>query len=248
MKLTVRRTPSPEAESFLREYEAALPEGTTLLAALKSIKEEQDPSLTFRHGCNAGICGSCAVRVDGRPALACTCRPADGATVEPLDKVPVLRDLAVDETVFKTKGKKLENALHGEGKETLPPEGLAAIAKQSECIECASCYSVCPSIVTHPDFAGPFLLTKAWRYVADPREEEGPAKIEAMQKDGVWDCILCGDCIPVCPQGIAPKNDISFLQARSMAQGFANPNPPQFGGGFSGGFGGFQDFNAPSFT
>jgi len=91
----------------------------------------------------------------------------------------------------------------------------------------------------NPDFLGPFILTKTWRYISDSREADEKGKIEAVQTNGVWDCILCGECALVCPQGINSKMDISFLQTKSSLFGYANPNF----GSFTTGFGSFSDFS-----
>lgn len=224
-----------------QEYDVA-GEGKTLLAILNRIKKDLDPTLTFRHACGSGICGSCSVRADGRPVLACTHKPeGENVTVEPLEGVDVLRDLITDETVFDKKQRLIAARLSQKPDPTTTPEDVKQIERQSSCIECASCYSACPVIKTDPEFIGPFLLTKSWRYVADSREGDEKGKIDAVQAHGVWDCILCGDCVPVCPQGINPKMDITFLQTKSSAHGHMNPNMGGFGG-FGNGFGGFGGF------
>lgn len=219
--------------------------GQTLLDTLKQIKETQDPTLAFRHACGSGICGSCGVRADGSPVLACTHKPAnDRVTVEPLEGVDVLRDLITDESAFDHKQRRMQSRLIHRSEPQAPTQSdLEQFERQSSCIECASCYSACPVIKVNPEFPGPFLLTKSWRYIADSREGDEKGKIDAIQPNGVWDCILCGDCVPVCPQGINPKMDITFLQTRSTAQGHMNPNM----GGFGGSFGGFGDFT-PTFS
>lgn len=249
MKLTVGRR--GEAGSFQESFELEKA-GKTLLEMLKEIKTTQDPSLSFRHACGSGICGSCSVRMDGKPVLACTCKPAGNAVlVEPLEGVPVLKDLIVDESTFIQKHQRAKNSLSPKDTMQKPtPQELEKFELQSSCIECAGCYSACPVIKVNPDFLGPFILTKSWRYIADSREEDADGKIEALQQNGVWDCILCGDCATVCPQGINSKMDITFLQTKSSALGHMNPNIGSFGGGFSGGFGGFDGFDGfnPNFS
>jgi len=244
--LTIQK--SGPSGSFAREFQIEN-RGQTLLDMLKTIKKTEDSSLGFRHACGSGICGSCAVRVDGRPVIACTYKPTgDAITVEPLEGVAVLRDLMIDEAVFEQK-QRLAKAYLSPRETTLSPtqSDLEQFARQSTCIECASCYSACPVIKVTPDFMGPFILTKSWRYVTDSREGNEKEKIDAIQPNGVWDCILCGDCVPVCPQGINPKMDITFLQTRSSAHGHMNPNMGGFGGGFGGGYDSFGGFT-PSFS
>jgi len=109
---------------------------------------------------------------------------------------------------------------------------------------CGACFSACPVYATNEEFIGPFALTRSWRYVSDVREQDIQEKIESIQTNGIWDCTLCSECVPVCPQGIAPKQDIAMLRAKSGIMGFMDPN---FGGGMSFGtpsFGGAPDFNS----
>jgi fumarate reductase iron-sulfur subunit len=92
----------------------------------------------------------------------------------------------------------------------------------------------------NPDFIGPFALTRAWRYVNDAREEKCDDKIAAVQVNGIWDCTLCGECVPVCPQGIAPAQDIRMLRTKSGVMGHMDPSMANM---FSGGL----DFGSPTF-
>jgi fumarate reductase iron-sulfur subunit len=92
----------------------------------------------------------------------------------------------------------------------------------------------------NPDFIGPFALTRVWRYVSDPRESQSAAKMAAVQTNGIWDCTLCGECVPVCPQGIAPKQDIAMLRTKSGMLGYQDPNAAAM-------FGGGVDFGSPMF-
>ena len=245
MTVTIRRYDGEK--EFLQEYTVDN-RGQTLLEMLKEIKSQDDSSLTFRHSCGSGICGSCSVRIDGRPVLACRHKPVgDTIIVEPLQSFEVLRDLVVDETPLVDKQRRARAALSP--KETLSPsaDNRAGYARQATCIECASCYSACPVMVTDPEFIGPYVLTKNLRYLLDEREAAEADKLAAIQTKGVWDCILCGDCAMACPMGINSKMDISILQSKSMAAGHTNPNAHSFGGGFGGGFGSFDGFT-PSFS
>jgi len=212
----------------------------TLLEFLTEIKRTQDASLSFASDCRSSVCGSCAVRVNGKEVLACAYKPESGDTVEPLKNMPVIRDLVVD----------MEKALDfnkvaktwAVSSETLPkvsPEQAAVNEVQSDCILCGACYSACPVYAVNPEFIGPFALTRNWRYVSDAREDDVAGKIAAVQTNGVWDCTLCGECVPVCPQGIAPKSDIDMLRNKSNVLGYMDPKYASFGGGL--------DFGAPSF-
>ena len=221
------------------DYEIGL-EGATLLACLTYVKTRLDPSLAFASGCRSSVCGSCAMRANGKEVLACSYLPRDGDVIEPLRNAEVLRDLVVDmdrPLAFNARTQAWIDP--GSGAIRLGPEDEKANELQSDCILCGSCYSACPVYAVNSEFEGPFALTRSWRYVADARTTDKRAKLEAVQQNGIWDCTLCNECVPVCPQGIAPKQDIAMLRTRSGMEGFMDPS-------LAGGFGGL-DFGAPSF-
>jgi len=212
----------------------------TLLAALVSIKEHDDPTLTFGAGCRSGVCGACAMRVNGREVLACAYKPKEGDTVEPLQYHPRQRDLKVDKRRAYATLDTVQAWLHDYKEAALPtPKDEARTQRQSDCILCDSCYSACPVFAVNGEFAGPFALTRAFRYVEDVRENDTRSVIDLIQQNGVWDCTLCGECTAVCPKGIDPKSDIMQLRALSVQAGYSDPNfaqqsfgTPDFGGGF----------------
>lgn len=231
MKLTIqryciRREPHNVDQTF--DVDAA--EGATLLEILQQIKTTLDPTLTFSSGCRSGVCGSCALRVNGQEKLACTYKPSEGDRIEPLRYLPVIKDLVVDahgalETLSQSHSWLSE---HGsECRMTQVEE--KRIEVQSDCILCSSCYSACPVIEVNGNFLGPFALTRVWRYEADVRENEARSKIDAVQGNGIWDCTLCGECTLACPQGIDPKSDIQMLRSKSTQFGYSDPNAAAFG-------------------
>ncbi len=228
-KIKIRRFDAKrKPQGLVQEWEVK--EGSTLLEALTFIKCEKDPSLTFRSGCRSSVCGSCAVRVNGKEVLACAYKPQEGDLVEPRRFAKVIKDLVVDDTEA-FKALKLAKAWLGEPRESaiVTPEDEKRTERQSDCILCGSCYSACPVLETNPAFLGPFALTRDWRYVADPRENDIKSKVDAIQKNGVWDCTLCGECTAVCPQGIDPKSDILMLRTKSTQMGHMDPNMGSFG-------------------
>jgi fumarate reductase iron-sulfur subunit len=214
------RTPDRSIEA---EYE--LPKKVNfLLEALTFIKEELDPSLTYSSGCRSGVCGSCAVRVNGKEELACEYKIQEDDLITPLDKMQIIKDLVVDHnfsqssmarssTYFKEPSRVLHQSKDAE----------KMIEKQTDCILCSSCFSSCPVLEVDKDFLGPFALTRAYRYVSDSRNEDGKEIIDKVQTKGVWDCTLCGECTIACPQGIDPKNDILMLRMKSVQAGYEDP-------------------------
>jgi len=232
MKIAIKR--ADETVTYEADFEG------TLLELLTHIKTHIDPTLTFASGCRSSVCGSCAVRVDGKEVLACSYKPVGGELIEPLRNAEVLRDLVVDmDRPLSFNAGAQAWAAPAVGAIRLTPEDEKANELQSDCILCGSCYSACPVYAVNPAFEGPFALTRSWRYVTDARTGDVRAKLEAVQQNGIWDCTLCNECVPVCPQGIAPKQDINLLRTKSGMEGFMDPN-------MMGGFGGL-DFGAPSF-
>ncbi len=216
------------------EYDTNL-QDTTLLNVLQDIKRTKDATLTFASGCKSSVCGSCAMRVNGKEVLACSYKVQDGDLVEPLKNVKVIRDLVVDmgkAYSFNAKAKAWQSSLSPAINITQDDEKINEI--QSDCILCGSCYSACPVYAINEEFLGPFTLTRAWKYVSDKRENEQNIKLDAVQSNGIWDCTLCNECTLVCPQGISSKADIEKLRSKSAMAGYSDPN---FMSGFGGGFG-----------
>lgn len=239
MKITIRRD-----NGSLQTFEIS--NVLTLLEALEQIKQEQDSSLSFSHGCRSSVCGSCAMRVNDKEVLACAHKVQEGDRIEPLRNVPVLRDLVVDAQQALQTNVRAKAWLQEYHQTALDDADEQRNALQSDCILCGSCYSACPVFTLNDDFLGPFALTRDWKYVVDPREASAQKKIDAIQQNGVWDCTLCNECTLVCPQNISPKQDIEKLRSKSAQFGY---NDPSFGsfGTFGGGFGnGFND-GSPQF-
>ncbi len=203
----------------------SLPAGEIpLLSALTYIKETQDSTLTFSAGCRASVCGTCAVRVNGKEELACAYKVKPGDIIEPIQYHPVLRDLKVDKDAAKETLKKGSTWLKQFKEISLTRKDEKQTEKQTDCILCNSCYSACPVLAVNPDFLGPFALTRAYRYTADPREGNIKNTIDNIQTNGIWDCTLCGECTAVCPKGIDPKMDITMLRGTSSQYGYTDPN------------------------
>jgi fumarate reductase iron-sulfur subunit len=236
MKIKVQRyckhrTPNP---SIMIEYEVPL-KNPTLLESLEYIKSEIDQTISFDSGCRSEVCGSCAVRVNGREKLSCGYKVKDGDVVEPLKYLPIIKDLVVEADVSFMALVKTRAFLEKEKAIKQTYEDEKRVEKQSDCILCNSCYSACPVVEVNKNFLAPFVMTRVYRYISDKRCQEEKSKLELLQKDGIWDCTLCGECSAVCPQNIDPKMDIMMLRSKSGANGFMDPN-------FSNSFGGGLDF------
>ena len=209
---------------------------STLLKALFQIKNNEDNSLTFNSSCRSGVCGTCAVRVNGKEVLACAYTLQDGDLVEPLKYHEVQRDLKVNKQKVRETLRTSTAWLKQNQEVSITEQQITLTEKQSDCILCDSCYSACPVLEVNPNFIGPFALTRAYRYTADPREADIKSTIDNIQTNGIWDCTLCGECTAVCPQGIDPKMDITMLRGTATQFGYTDPNFQAMDFGFGGGF------------
>ncbi len=198
-------------ETFELEYE----EGMTLLTALQRIKESQDPSLTFRQFCRAGVCGTCAVSVNGFPKLACKEQILPYAmmereiTVEPIDNFPLIKDLAVDHERELGKIRRLHLWIRGENVRIFP-EINRKIEKAADCILCFACQSYCPQVL-ESDYAGPLFFAKFYRFLEDPRERNRDYRLEEAFEGNLYHCLSCDKCNSTCPREVEPATLIREL-------------------------------------
>jgi len=197
---------------------------SNLLSNLFQIKEKINRTLSFRSGCKSGVCGSCAVRVNGVEKLACKTTIKEGDIIEPLNYSIVIKDLIIDKKnqndfLIKTKAylEKKTNTL-------ITQEDEKKIDTESNCILCNSCLSACPVYSINEKFLAPYALLRNFRYVEDAKEGEIQTKLEAIQTNGIWDCTLCGNCNMVCPSIINIKGSIENLRNKSAQFGYNNPN------------------------
>ncbi len=225
MKFKIKRVFDKKEE--IVEYEVPLKE-PTLLEALEYVKIHIDRTLSFLSGCRSEVCGSCAVLVNSREQLSCAYKLKEGDLVEAIRHGEVIRDLIVDIQKPLLSIKRAHAFLEDFKESKITKEDEKRIERQSDCILCSSCFSVCPVLEVNENFLGPFSLTRVYRYVNDKRENDIKTKIDIIQKNGIWDCTLCGECTAVCPQGIDPKNDILMLRVKSGEFGYQDPNFSSF--------------------
>ena len=236
MKINIRRfNKELSNESTITKYEV---NNTNLLKALIEIKEEIDSSLSFRCGCKSGVCGSCAVKVNGVERLACKVFIKENDLIEPLRNLEVIKDLVVNVSHETFLINKTKSYINKNSNKEIKQENIEKIDLQSNCILCNSCFSSCPVYDVKDSFIGPFALSRALRYVNDEKLESNEEIISSIQTDGIWDCTLCSACTLVCPQGIDPKADIMQLQNISVQKGYTNPNFQNFSFDFNDDFGG----------
>jgi len=222
-----RSNPSVEDDipKFVTYYIDTKKCGPMFLDALVKIKDEIDPTLSFRRSCREGICGSCSMNIDGRHHLACLCPIPAGnvekSVVSPLMFMFVLKDLVVDMTHFYSQYKYIEPYLkrksvkkEGDREFIQTKEQRADLDGLYECVLCACCSSTCPSYWWHPqEYLGPAILMQAYRWVIDSRDEFTDERLEKIGGDAkLGECYQIGMCSLTCPKGLDPRSALSNLK------------------------------------
>lgn len=208
-----------------RSYDVPKRESQTVLDVVTYIQRQLDPSLSYRFACRVGVCGSCAMVVNGRPRWTCRTHVSkvagDGSlTVEPLRNLTVVKDLAVDMTDFFDKWSKAEGAFrpttdrHAEFA-PISPEGPKRREASAgiECIGCGVCYSGCDVVAWNKDYLGPAALNRAWTLVNDERDAAPLDRLRAVAGDG--GCLGCHSqqgCREYCPKHLNPTAAIAGLK------------------------------------
>jgi len=237
VRLNVKRTDPESGSQRYDKYELEAPESTTLLDALIQIREYHDGTLGLRCSCRSAICGSCAMRVDGRARLACRAKvialtrgdESHELNVEPMGNMPVIKDLIVDQELFFSKVRQVDpyiqpSAPPPEGEEyRVPNESMLDLTHVMNCIMCGACVSDCTVLEVDKNFIAPAALAKAYRVTADPRDDKTHERLrELSEYSGIWDCTRCNMCVEVCPKGVAPMNRILQLREMAIEAGITN--------------------------
>jgi succinate dehydrogenase iron-sulfur subunit len=210
-------------------YEVPFRDSQTVLDVVTYIQRHLDPTLTYRFACRVGVCGSCAMTVNGVPRWTCRTHVKKVVTggrlsIAPLQNLPVIRDLACDMSVFFEKWRDAAGRFQGErtrgddiaAVEPASPQRQAADAG-IECINCAVCYSACDVVTWNPDYLGPAALNRAWTLQNDVRDQAFAPRLQAVSKDsGCHNCHSQQSCAEYCPVGLNPTRSIAGLKALSV--------------------------------
>ncbi len=209
----------PQIDTFEIDGEMA---GPMVLDVLIKIKDSIDATLTFRRSCREGICGSCAMNIDGVNTLACTTPIADlpdTIKIYPLPHLPVIKDLVPDLGQFYKQYAMVEPWLKkGEeapGQERLQsPAARAALDGSDECILCACCSTSCPSYWWNSDtYLGPAALLQSYRWLADNRDGARMERLEQLDDAfALYRCHTIMNCTSACPKGLNPARAISKIK------------------------------------
>ncbi len=254
--LKIRRfDPKSGQAAYWDEHRVELGAKQSVLDAILKVRDEVDGSVGIRCSCQQAICGSCGVRMNGKPGLACNTHLDEAAArthgtgwnpgvdsgsvaggsgvgdttptgvieVEPMGNIPVIRDLIVDmDSVHWKKIQRVTPFLVNqepvpEREYIVPHENMVDITQTMACIQCGACVSDCLSMEIDPLFIGPAALSKAYRFVGDPRDAAHEERLKDLSEDehGIYDCTHCFNCIDACPKGVDPMSQIMRLRRRS---------------------------------
>lgn len=218
-----RYNPDTDKTPSIQEYTLTdLEPGMMLLDALLKIKATQDETLTFRHSCGEGVCGSDGMNINGRNGLSCITPLSslkDPVEIRPLPGLPVIRDLVVDMSMFYHQYRAVKPYLtvhdpEPEVEYLQTPEQRDQLDGLYECILCACCSTSCPSFWWNPDkFRGPAALLQAWRFLADSRDQATAERLDDL--DGAYKLFRCHtimNCVDVCPKSLNPTKAIGNIR------------------------------------
>ena len=228
-KLRMRRYDPESGEApYWDEHTVELEPHRSVLEGILQARDRFDGSIGIRCSCRQAICGSCGVRVNGEPALACNTHldaamrgAREGAIeVEPMGNMPVIKDLIVDmDAVHWTKVRRVTPWLIN--KQPVPEreylvdhDSMVDVTQTMACIQCGACVSDCLAMEVDPGFIGPAALAKAYRFVGDPRDDRQFERLNDLAQDpqGIFDCTHCFRCVEACPKDVDPMGQIMRLR------------------------------------
>lgn len=222
--LTVRVWRGAQEGAF-STYDVPRQESQTVLDVVTHIQRHLEPTLSYRYACRVGMCGSCAMTVNGKPRWTCrthVAKVAEGDTLEiaPLANLPVIKDLATDMSEFfdkwaRARGQFQGSATRHEPFAIVPPESAERQAANAgiECIGCGVCYASCDVVQWRPEFLGPAALNRAWTLVNDVRDAAQRERLRAVAGDvGCHACHTQGSCTERCPKQLQPTVSIAGLK------------------------------------
>ncbi len=227
--LRLRRYDPESGEApYWDEHTIELEPHRSVLEAILQAHDRFDGSIGIRCSCRQAICGSCGVRVNGEPALACHTHldaalggARDGVIeIEPMGNMPVLKDLIVDmDAVHWKKIQRVTPWLIAkqpvpEREYIVPRESMIDVTQTMACIQCGACVSDCLAMEVDPGFIGPAALAKAYRFVGDPRDDQQFERLNDLAQDpqGIFDCTHCFKCVEACPKDVNPMGQIMRLR------------------------------------
>lgn len=231
VKLRVQRfDPLTDEKPRFAEYAVPRREGMTVLDALLYARDYLDHSIALRFSCRQASCGSCGMKINGKPRLACYTQVdelgGDGVVAQPMDNFGIIKDLVTDLETFFEKHREIAPHIirsdpreldHPSAEFVMSPKELERVLQFTYCIKCGLCTSSCPTVGSDDLFPGPQALAQAYRYLSDERDEGGKRRLEVLDTThGVWRCHFAGSCSSVCPKGVDPALGIQLLKRHVM--------------------------------
>jgi succinate dehydrogenase / fumarate reductase iron-sulfur subunit len=229
-KIRLRRyDPESGDAPYWDDHTIELEPHRSVLEAVLQARDRFDGSIGIRCSCRQAICGSCGVRVNGEPALAChthldAARDSsheDGVIeIEPMGNMPVIKDLIVDmdavhwKKIHRVTPWLIPKQPVPEREYLVPREAMVDVTQTMACIQCGACVSDCLSMEVDPGFIGPAALAKAYRFVGDPRDDDTYTRLNDLAQDphGIFDCTHCFKCVEACPKDVNPMGQIMRLR------------------------------------
>jgi succinate dehydrogenase / fumarate reductase iron-sulfur subunit len=224
----LRFNPETDTKPHYETYTVEAQPTDRVLDALNSVKWQHDGTLTYRRSCAHGVCGSDAMRINGRNALACKMLIQDvgsSMTIEPLMGFRVIKDLVIDMDQFWANFQKMKPYLINDD---TPPAGRERLQSAEEreifddttkCIMCAACTTSCPITWTNETFVGPAAIVAAHRFIYDSRDQGEQDRLDILNdRSGVWRCRTVFNCTDACPRDIKITRAIEQVKRTIMLQ------------------------------
>jgi succinate dehydrogenase / fumarate reductase iron-sulfur subunit len=220
-----RFNPETDKKPYWKEYDVEAEPIDRVLDALQTVQWEQDGTLSLRRSCAHGVCGSDAMRINGRNMLACKVLVKDVAqsgtiTVEPILGLQVQKDLIVDMEPFFAHYRSVMPFLVNN--DPVPANGRERLQSQADrerfddttkCILCAACTTSCPSFWARGEYVGPAAIVQAHRFIFDTRDQAAQERLEVLSEpDGIWRCRTIYNCTEACPRGIQVTKAIAEVK------------------------------------
>ncbi|MBN1633634.1 MAG: succinate dehydrogenase iron-sulfur subunit [Ignavibacteria bacterium] len=226
----LRFDPEKDEKPYRKEYTIDVEPTFRILDCLDKVKWDIDGSLSYRRSCSHGICGSDAMKINGKNMLACQVLVQDFnkkyITIEPLPALPIIKDLIVDMDSFFAKYDIIKPYLITK---TQPPskeryqsqEDRALIDEAVNCILCGACSASCPSLWSNEQYLAPAAMLKAYRFIFDSRDEDDGERLNIIDSpDGIWRCHTIFNCVEVCPKEINITWHLSQLKKKCAMREF----------------------------
>ncbi len=220
-----RYNPDIDDAPYFQDFEVEYEPGMTVLDTLLYIQDKYDSSLAFRWECRGGQCGACAVRVNLTAQLACRTKvnPDEELVIQPMEKMPVIKDLVTDMTRTIDRLKRIrpyvERDKPAERPEIIQQPDIEVLRELRKCIECGACLSNCPIVRETWDYAGPMIIRQLARLEMDPRDVED--RVTMALEESVYYCTTCKMCEDICPKQIRiPSLAVELLRAKAVEAGY----------------------------